>query len=369
VILNVITLGFPEVDTNFKPLNHECIFIYERIKRYGCKAKVFDLCSNNSEYKSKDINIYRLKKLSTAGKVNFILQNMERKDSIIVSHWLDYSSFVASIVKAFSGLKLVSFAHGGDVIVNKKINYGARRSLSKRIMVYFSIALSDRIICVSNHLKKLVNRIKKNNKTNVILNGVDLKLFSRAKPLNRKKFNLKKNDFVVASLGNLVPKNGFSYLIKSMKYVDESVRCVIGGEGRLKNELVQLVKKENLSSKVSFCGRIPEKGKASFFKMCDAFIVPSVEEGFGMVAIESMASGVPVIASNVGGLKEIIQNNENGILFNRCDERDLSEKIKFIFENKKQRIKFSRAGIKRARDFDWKKTIKMEKQVFEEVGK
>lgn len=204
--------------------------------------------------------------------------------------------------------------------------------------------LVTKYICISKSVKdSLVNRDNINpEKIQLIYNGID---FSRFKKIYMKQESInyldiesiKKDDIIIGTVGNLRKAKGHIYLIKAIKILKakgyNNIKCLLVGDGELREELETMVKYLKLEKNVLFLGA--RSDIAHIIKAFDIFVMPSLWEGFGLAAVESMVAKVPVIASDVGGLKEIIDDNITGVLFKKCNENSLSEKIELLLSNQK----------------------------------
>ena len=171
------------------------------------------------------------------------------------------------------------------------------------------------------------------NTQNVIPTGINFELFTQEydKSIYRRKYNIKKGEILFGSTGRIVWQKGFDQLISLLvKYTfsEKQIRILIAGDGSLKNKYMEQVRTQNLEEKVTFIGNlnnIPE-----FLASLDFYIQPSVTEGFPLSVLEAMASGLPVICSDAGGMKDMIQNGGNGILFKSNDLNSLYKGISYL---------------------------------------
>jgi glycosyltransferase involved in cell wall biosynthesis len=116
----------------------------------------------------------------------------------------------------------------------------------------------------------------------------------------------------------------FNDLIKQ----NAEINLVIGGEGKLKTGLIALARDFGIEDHIHFVGFISEEQLPSYYKMADIFVLPSKElEGFGLVTLEAMASGLPVLGTPVGGTKEILGNFDSNFLFKGTDPNSIAELI------------------------------------------
>lgn len=193
----------------------------------------------------------------------------------------------------------------------------------RKIIEKYVLQKSNRIVTLSQYTKKkLCNTYFINaDKIEIIPGGVDLRKFHPAtcKQTDRKMLNLSKHRFILFTVRNLVERMGIEQLIKALKQilnVTDEVHLVIGGEGPLKSELMALAQDLGVFDHITFTGFIPERLLPSYYKASDVFILPTKElEGFGMVSLEALASGLPVLGTPVGGTVEILGKFAPDFLF------------------------------------------------------
>jgi len=197
---------------------------------------------------------------------------------------------------------------------------------------------ADAIITASNatHREAQVAGAEE-KKLYLIPNGVDTKRFNPSLDGNaiRERYSIK-DKFIVFTIRHHVPKNGIEYLIKSIPLVIKEINnviFVIGGNGPLHRYYKSLARKLGVSKNVIFTGSIPQKKLPYYYAACDVFVIPSVIEAFGLVTIEAMACGKPVIGSRVGGICDIIEDGVNGYLVKPKNPREIAEKIILLLEN------------------------------------
>lgn len=170
----------------------------------------------------------------------------------------------------------------------------------------------------------------------VIYNGIetiDLKKYRQEAGVLKNKLGLKEGP-VIGIVSRLSEIKGHLYLIRAMRYILEkipSAQLIIIGEGRMKKALLKLIQDLNMGRNVFLIPSLSDK--YLMFSLIDVFVLPSLEEGLGLVILEAMAGGIPVVASEVGGIPEIIKNGENGLLVLPRDEKGLAEAIIKILEN------------------------------------
>lgn len=198
-----------------------------------------------------------------------------------------------------------------------------------------------------------INHDKKNN-VNVVYNGITPRLRSLSKKKARK-FKYKK---VIGFVGLLYEGKGLNYLIKSFKLINEELPdsiLVIVGDGPDKSNFIKTVEDLNLRDNVIFTGY--KKNPIQYIKGFDIMVVPSLAESFGMVILEGLYVGTPVIGSNIGGIPEVLLYDE--LLFDPKTIEEISNKIIKFFKNENYHENIVNLCSKRRKefDFDWETEI------------
>jgi len=142
-------------------------------------------------------------------------------------------------------------------------------------------------------------------------------------------------------------EKGLKYLIKSFRIITDKysdTKLILTGNGPEKENLKILVAKYNLYNNIIFLDYFPYEKIQELYNICDVIILPSLFEPFGMALTEAMACGKPVIGSNIGGIKDIIQNGKNGFLIDPRNSKKLAEKIDILLSDDKLRIEFGKKG-------------------------
>ncbi|GAB6099423.1 glycosyltransferase family 4 protein [Halanaerocella petrolearia] len=252
------------------------------------------------------------------------------------------------------GITSAKLARRGKVVATRHI----LKPLGKGYVYSRLYENVSRFIAVSNEVKNILVQENKiaDEKIDVVYNGVDIKEFSSdvANHSLKQEFEIKNNELVVGAVGRLGATKNQELLVKvAAKLKDKvDVKYLIVGEDsspnqNYKNKLEKLIKEFKLEDKVILTGfreDIPQ-----LMSIFDILVVPSQEESFGIVAIEAMAMKKPVVASSVGGLKEIIQDNKTGFLVPLVEEEFIDRLLKLINDTK-LREKMGQEGYKRVVD-------------------
>ena len=158
-------------------------------------------------------------------------------------------------------------------------------------------------------------------------------------------------------MGRLAEKKGVTYLIEAMKQVDAML--IIVGAGPLEAQLKEQAKEQG--DKIIFLGSKTHEELETIYASADIFAAPSVtakdgdQEGFGLVILEAMASGMAVVANDSGGIRDLITHGKNGLLAVEKDVDSLAEKLNFFVNNEAERQRCMKEAVMSAKQYDYKK--------------
>jgi len=249
----------------------------------------------------------------------------------------------------------------------------------KRIYSFFdrfSERYVDRFIVISDELKKfLIDKHKiPPEKIFKIYNGIELNEYhpdnsDKSSMKIRKEFGIDKDEFLIAGIGRLVWQKGFEYLIDAVPRVTKQIakiKFLIVGEGPLKNRLKEKRKKLRIEDKIIFTGF--KSDIKEILSSIDILVMPSLREGFPMVTLEAMAMAKPIVATDIDGIREQIDHDENGLLIPPEDPEAIADAIIFLFNNKEKSEQLGFAAKKKAEEkFSVEEMIKKTKGVYEEL--
>lgn len=220
------------------------------------------------------------------------------------------------------------------VVINERWSGFPLRKLTilQRVKAKFALSRAQFILPTSNYLRRHIEAYGIKNKFEVIPNAINPDIFSPP-PLHDDGQAEKSIKLLLVAL--LTPIKGIPYLLKVLNQIREQRQDFvldIVGDGPNRNEYEELARKLGLAKTVRFHGLKPKGKVAQFMRNCDFFVMPSLQETFGVVYIEAMACGKPVIATSTGGPEEIV-NKEVGILVPPCDVKALKKAIEYMLDN------------------------------------
>ena len=231
---------------------------------------------------------------------------------------------------------------------------------------------ADRIIAVSNAAKAFISHFTQ-KQVAVIPNGVDSKKFHPNWNKERLREDLGiEEERIILCVSRLSYRKGIHVLLNAMKILTDEmddIRLIILGEGEMFLLLRTQAKSLDLENRVSFMGYVPSQQLPKFYGMTDVFVLPSITaEAFGIVLLEAMASGKPVVATNVGGIPEVVESSNCGILVDPWDEYALAEAIFSLLEDESLRNELGRNGRKAVENrYSWDIIAEKIERVYQEI--
>ena len=231
----------------------------------------------------------------------------------------------------------------------------------------FVLSKSDKIFSTSKIMAEETS--KYTNKLIITIPfGINTNTFSPGK----QKSLFEQESLVVGSVKTLAPNYGLEFLIRAFeilvkRFKDLPLKLLIVGKGELEKELKQLVHTLEISDKTMFTGFIPHSAISEYHNYLDIAVYPSVKESFGVSVLESMSCEKPVVASAVGGIPEVIENNKTGLLVRPSDHIELSEVIASLIESPGKRKELGKAARESVlTHFRWEDNCKQMIKCYEE---
>lgn len=269
---------------------------------------------------------------------------------------------MCDIIHAHDVLSILSISEEAPKKVLTLHGYFAReniefiKSKKKREKLYpyllqlerYGVEKADYIITVDKQLKNyIISEFNyPANKISIMHNAVDTSLF---KPVSedeqkrlKKTFGFSEDDIIILVPRRLVEKNGVIYAVQAMKHIKNGkVKMIIAGEGPEKSKIIKEADRDN---RIRFTGVIPHHKIARHYMLVDVILIPSItshgiQEASSLAMLEGMACGKIVICSNIGGMREIVQNMENGILVNEKEPMEIARAIDTVLNDRRLKTK------------------------------
>jgi glycosyltransferase involved in cell wall biosynthesis len=300
---------------------------------------------DQSVTRTKLMTIYRVNSRFSLPAIIRLVSKI--RPDIIHVHAPNFFSCQAIPVAKIIGLPIVATVHLGEVDPIDNPLYFFRKH---------ALARFNKIIAVSNFTKDLaLNAGVDSSKLSVVYNSCDETFFysGKNKVALRNQNNLPANSKIIIFVGDLIKRKGVSYLIEALVILRKQFQefmAIIVGNGEERQSLESLVDKYDMRRHVIFSGNISREKLADFYGAADVFVLPSSAEGHSVALVEAMASGLPLVASNIESSRISINNGVNGFLFETGDSSELAEKLKIILTDDKLQNVMSSNSSKMYRD-------------------
>lgn len=342
-------------------------------KVLGEKDEVFVFTGSNTNKVTREIKdnytVYRIPSISITLSKNPLqvyriipsFLKVLSSEEIDILHAHEYGHFTSDISAVYSKITtkpLVLTIHG--YVINSKLKL--LKKIYDETLGRFEIQTARKIIATSRSLKdEIINSYNIHN-IEIISNGIFLNQFQHG--------SLKREELII-SVGRILPRKGFSYLVDA---AEEIIRdhphvkiMIIGPDGGDEQNIIKKINNKNLKDNVVLKGTISDEMLLSLLSKSSLFVIPSLYEPFGIVALEAMAAGCPIVATNVGGLSEIIDHNRTGLLVPPANSKALADSIGLLLDNRELAEKLAKNAKEKVREFDWTIIGKRTREVYEEV--
>ena len=329
---------------------------YKFIKLFIQPIKLFSLQHYIYYRKKIELFLYSQKIKKVINSMNFSVISAQDAAACTIVGRINSNLPIVLTMHTYIGIELTldnPFFHEGNNLFENLYNFE-----SESLSVANSVVAVDKRI--EQHILDLVNSKYQENGPQRILSisnftDTDKYIISNdaVKDNLRLKFDIKKNEFVICCARRLVEKNGVLSLIEAININDNyNIIVLVAGDGPQMHAIKQYIAENNLGNRVRLLGSLDSKDLIEIYTISDIAVVPSItvnglQEATSISAIESMACGLPTVASDIGGLKQLISHRETGILVDENNPTQIANAIVELMENKKLRSKIS----KNARDF------------------
>ncbi len=327
------TTSFNDLVLGLDKERFNVIFIY--LSGYGVEKNLIEEAGYKVFYLSnlKRVDSFRF-------SIFFRLVKILKKHNVDILHCHRHKPMVYGTISAVLTKTPVVLSHVHGL--------GRSRYLRRKVSHFLLFRKIDRIICVADSVREDV--IKNNwsmpeEKICVLENSVDCERFadvSISKDDSRRRMGMPSDAFIFGTIARLVPTKGLLYLIEAFQKVKvqmPSAHLVLLGDGPCKAELEQQASDMSCRDSIHFLGH--RDNIEHLLRGMDVFVLSSVAEGMPRVILEAMAAGVPCIATKVGGIPEIITNNETSFLVPPMNEEALTEamiELAKMPEEKRQKL-------------------------------
>ena len=243
----------------------------------------------------------------------------------------------------FIGTVASRFASVGARVIFRRVNFPLRKNALTRFKYTWGI---DCIVAISEsiRLQLEVSGIP-SSKIRTIYEGMDLSLYPKNAEGSK---SASGKPMVVGTVAHLSPEKGIHYLIEAASLIPDvqtKLRFVVVGEGTCLPEIKALAQKKGLENVFRFAGFHSDTSR--FMKTFDIFALPSLSEGLSSAILEAMATSLPIVATEVGGIPELVKNGDNGLLVPPADPKSLSLAIQHLADHPEESRRMGLSGRKR----------------------
>lgn len=279
---------------------------------------------------------------------------VKEKPRIVHTH-TSKAGFLGRLAAKLAGVSIIIHTPHGHVFSGY---FGPSKTMMFIILERLATRMTDRIVALTDSEKDdyIKLRIADEDKVVVIHSGVDLAEFKELAeseiPKIKRELGLPEGSLVVGTAGRLEPVKGPEFLVKAARDViskHPNTIFVFAGDGRLRKDLEKRTSDLGLTKNVIFTGW--RQDIARMISTYDIFVLPSLNEGMGRVLVEAMALGKPIVASDRGGIKDLVVQGKNGFLVPARNPKLLAKHIQILIEDKEKRTRMAGEGRKMAPHF------------------
>ncbi len=365
----------------------------KELVRNGHDVTVFSSSSAMRKHDAKKeelIDGIKAKRFNPIAPSSF-LSSLRLDYDILHMHHLGYMapiSSYAALANKFRKLPSIFTMHGiyHNPYLVKNVDDPLSSKISKNMQIKFPYVKPWKIFNWFTHLPMNARKITaltewekneiikfgvSNKKINVIPNGIELKKYK-----NKRKNNFLKNKFGIDGekllfVGQPARRKGWEYFVRAMPHVlkeHPNAKAVFIGY-RSDKSVENLCRELGVEKNTVFLGFLKEDEKIAAYQSSDLFVFPTLYEGFGIIFLEAMASGLPIVTTNTAGNSEIVENGKNGLLTKCKDEKDVARAAIKILNDRKIRARMKHNNMKKVKEFDWQKVAARYIETYEEVMK
>ena len=300
------------------------------------------------------------------GTIFYIARKL-RSERFALIHTHDYKgNALGGIAAKLAGVKIVSSARG---YTERSLPLKIYKAIDLLILRFVS-----RVIAVSESLRQqLIAAGLPEERVVTIYNAIDVEAFTsetlhRVQGL-RDQLGIDDGQHVISIIGRLTPEKGHRYFLESARYTLKTLpgaRFLVIGDGPLREQLEDFSASLGLNHAVSFLGY--QRDIAAFMSISDIIVISSVREGLPNVLLEALALAKPVVATQVGGISEVLQDRETGLLVPPKDSRRLAEAIIYVLRNPKEAANLGARGKRLvSREFSVNRMAQKVAQVYRDI--
>lgn len=265
-----------------------------------------------------------VKAVAVFPKTAYFAHRIRKCDVALHAHWATIPTSMAVVVSCLNGSPFTFTGHAWDIYLSSPMQLAEKVALAEGI-----------VTCTGYNVQYLRSICRPADLDKISLNyhGLDFNTIDEVTP------GEKDGCFSIVAIGRLVEQKGFTYLIESLPQLNVEVCLTIIGDGPMEHELKRAAAKLPVTASVCFAGRLSHNDTLARVKASDVMVAPSViskngdRDGIPNVILEAMACGVPVVATNVSGIPEVVRHGTTGLLVNPADSTELAKALLKIHDD------------------------------------
>jgi glycosyltransferase involved in cell wall biosynthesis len=295
----------------------------------------------------------------------------ERGADLIHAHWAIPTGPAAISAARRLDLPSVITMHGGDVYVNPAQGYDFPTRWYVRPALRWTLRHAGALTAITEDCRQHALRAGAPSESlHLVFNGTDLRRFSPP-PSGVRPVDPRFGPHMIFACRQLFPRKGIRFLIEAAARIKPrfpDLKVVVAGDGFERPELIRLAEALGIADDVTFLGWVPNAELPPYYRSAAVSAIPSLEEGFGIPAAEAMGCETPVVASDAGGLPEVVEHGVTGLIVPMGDSGALAEALASLLADPDRRAQMGRAGRERAlRLFDWDRTARQFEEIYAQV--
>ena len=295
----------------------------------------------------------------------------EGQADVIHAHWAIPTGPAAVMAARKLGVPSIITMHGGDVYVNPEQGYDFPTRWYVRPALRWTLRHAGALTAITEDCRQHALRAgAPADRIRLVFNGTDLRRFSPDENGDRRGPHFGPN--MIFACRQLFPRKGIRFLLEAaaqLKPRFPDLKVVLAGDGFERPELARLAADLGIQADVTFLGWVPNTELPPYYRAAAVSVIPSLEEGFGIPAAEAMGCEVAVVASDAGGLPEVVEDGVTGLVVPRGDSTALAQAIGSLLDDPERRRAMGQAGRARAlRLFDWDRSAEQFEQIYREVA-
>lgn len=286
----------------------------------------------------------------------------EKKYDVISTHFAVPTGPTGVVLSKLFGLPNVLSTYGGDIYDPSK-GLSPHRHFVLRKVVEYVLNHSTYVLAESKDVKcRALSHYKVKKEITIIPSGLKVPLFENT---TRTELGLSEDDFLIIAIGRLVKRKGLEYLLQAVAKIQiPTIKVLLISDGPEREHLESLAAALGIGQQIVFLGTVSEERKFQYLSASDLFVLPSLHEGFGIVFLEAMYCGLPIVTTDTGGQTDFVKDGHNGFLVPVGDAEAIAEKIVTLFQSQDLRRQMSSNNRKDVKRFSISVTAERYEEMF-----